>query len=237
MRQNMSIWMLDLDSSCIPLVNTVPHGGRIERLWEHSAGRQGIIFYRAMQNPLWDVLNLSRSSQWNWEISAVCAVESGCFLFKFSQLFMMMYCAPDRFNNTRRSNKYLATKHLCTNKTNRDAVSKWVIIIIIIMMYIYHALINALSAHIIHINLNMIFYTHIEHSPTKTIYIKYYTKKKCTINTRTHTDCSRNWVLILVRTEILWEEEGSLCVCACMLVYTLVYATHDLLSHTQENKS
>ena len=26
-------------------------------------------------------------------------------------------------------------------------------------MYIYHALINALSAHMIHINLNMIFYT------------------------------------------------------------------------------
>ena len=51
-------------------------------------------------------------------------------------------------------------------------------IIIIIIMYIYHALINALSAHMIHINLNMIFYTHAEHSPTKTIYIKYYIKKK-----------------------------------------------------------
>ena len=36
-------------------------------------------------------------------------------------------------------------------------------------MYIYHALINALSAHMIHINLNMIFCTHIKHSPTKTI--------------------------------------------------------------------
>ena len=46
--------------------------------------------------------------------------------------------------------------------------------IIIIIMYIYHALINSLSAHMIHINLNMIFYTHVEHSPTKTIYIKYY---------------------------------------------------------------
>ena len=45
-------------------------------------------------------------------------------------------------------------------------------IIIIIIMYIYHALINALSAHMIHINLYMIFYTHVEHSPTKTIYIK-----------------------------------------------------------------
>ena len=41
------------------------------------------------------------------------------------------------------------------------------IIIIIIIMYIYYALINALSAHMIHINLNIIFYTHVEHSPTK----------------------------------------------------------------------
>ena len=47
----------------------------------------------------------------------------------------------------------------------------------IIIMYIYDALINALSAHMIHINLNMIFYTHVEHSPTKTIYIKYYKNK------------------------------------------------------------
>ena len=52
-------------------------------------------------------------------------------------------------------------------------------------MYIYHALINALSAHMIQINLN-ILYTHVEHSPTKTIYIKYYTEKQT--NTRTtHT--------------------------------------------------
>ena len=50
-------------------------------------------------------------------------------------------------------------------------------------MYVYHALINALSAHMIHINLNMIFYTHVEQSPTKTIYIKYYAEKQT--NTRT----------------------------------------------------
>ena len=50
-------------------------------------------------------------------------------------------------------------------------------LIIIIIMYIYHALINALSAQMIHINLNMICYTHVKHSPTKTIYIKYYFKK------------------------------------------------------------
>ena len=45
-------------------------------------------------------------------------------------------------------------------------------LIIIIIMYIYHALINALSAHVIHMNLHMVFCTHVEHSPTKTIYIK-----------------------------------------------------------------
>ena len=48
--------------------------------------------------------------------------------------------------------------------------------LIIIIMYIYHALTNGLSAHVIHVNLNMIFYTHVEHSPTKTICIKYYLK-------------------------------------------------------------
>ena len=48
-------------------------------------------------------------------------------------------------------------------------------------MYIYHALINTLSTHVIRINLNTIFYTHVEHSPTKTIYIMYYTQ------THTHT--------------------------------------------------
>ena len=49
--------------------------------------------------------------------------------------------------------------------------------VIIITMYVYHALINTLSAHMIHINLNMIFCTHVEHRPTKTIYTKYYLKK------------------------------------------------------------
>ena len=48
--------------------------------------------------------------------------------------------------------------------------------ILIIIMYFYHALINALSAHMIHIHLDMIFYTHVKPSPTKTIYIKYYLK-------------------------------------------------------------
>ena len=71
----------------------------------------------------------------------------------------------------------------------------------LIIMCIYHALINALCAHMIHINLNMIFYTHVEHSPTKTIYIKYYWKQKQkttttkrTTNTHTHARARTHWL-------------------------------------------
>ena len=39
----------------------------------------------------------------------------------------------------------------------------------IIIMYIYHALINALNTHMIHINLNTTFYTHAAHSPPKQV--------------------------------------------------------------------
>ena len=53
----------------------------------------------------------------------------------------------------------------------------------IIIMYIYHALINALNAHTINVNLNTQFYTHVEHSPTETINIRYYIWK----HTHTHT--------------------------------------------------
>ena len=56
-------------------------------------------------------------------------------------------------------------------------------------MYIYYALINALSAHTIHINLNTIFYAHVEHSPTDTSYIRYYmeTHARARAHTNTHT--------------------------------------------------
>ena len=36
-----------------------------------------------------------------------------------------------------------------------------------IIIYICHALINALSAHMTHINLNTMFYTHVEDKPSK----------------------------------------------------------------------
>ena len=46
------------------------------------------------------------------------------------------------------------------------------------------SLIKALSAHMIHINLNMIFCTHVQPSPTKTVYIKYYTTQTTTNKTK-----------------------------------------------------
>ena len=45
-------------------------------------------------------------------------------------------------------------------------------------MYIYSVLINPLIAHMIHINLNTVFDTHLEQSSTNAIYMKYYSKKK-----------------------------------------------------------
>ena len=68
-------------------------------------------------------------------------------------------------------------------------------------MYIYHALINALSAHMIHINLDVIFYTHVQHSPTKTIYIKYYKKNK---KNKTHYTHTRMHTLTVAETGYLY---------------------------------
>ena len=60
--------------------------------------------------------------------------------------------------------------------------------VIIIMMYIYHPLINALSAHMIHINLNMIFYTYKAQSYQNNLHKVLYGKtNKHTHYTHTHT--------------------------------------------------
>ena len=42
---------------------------------------------------------------------------------------------------------------------------------IVMIMHVYHALINALSSHMIHINLNTIFCPHEEKCPTNAIYM------------------------------------------------------------------
>ena len=55
-------------------------------------------------------------------------------------------------------------------------------------MYIYHALINALSAHMIHINLNMIFYTHVEHRILYFICIIYIILKDISVRS--------NWICV-----------------------------------------
>ena len=41
---------------------------------------------------------------------------------------------------------------------------------------------NGLSAHVIHVNLNIIFYTHVVHSRTKIIYVECYTEKQFTLS-------------------------------------------------------
>ena len=52
----------------------------------------------------------------------------------------------------------------------------------------------------IHINLNMIFYTHVEHSPTKTIYIKYIyiTKNKKQLSLNSTGEGGREGILLVV---------------------------------------
>ena len=62
--------------------------------------------------------------------------------------------------------------------------TKWVLL----LLYIYHALINALSAHMIRINLNMTFYTHVEHSSTRTTHTKHHAERQTTLPLPLHTN-------------------------------------------------
>ena len=96
-------------------------------------------------------------------------------------------------------------------------------------MCIYHVLINALSAHMIHVNLNMMLYTHVEHSPIKTIYIKYYTETHthphahmhaCThartrTHARTHTHTHKHTHTRKVFSLALKDERVEQCLRSC----------------------
>ena len=53
------------------------------------------------------------------------------------------------------------------NKNNEDTVYHEIVMI----MHVYHALINALSSHMIHMNLNTIFCPHEEKCPTNAVYM------------------------------------------------------------------
>ena len=64
------------------------------------------------------------------------------------------------------------------------------------------------------INLNTIFYTHVEHGQTKTIYIEYYMEKQThTLHTHTHTHNDYQ----KLGTDISWDENtvrgGRFSVC------------------------
>jgi len=65
------------------------------------------------------------------------------------------------------------------------------IIITVIIMYIYHVLINALSAHMIHINLNKkILYTRREQSYQNNLHKVLYMETRTRIHTHTHFHCN-----------------------------------------------
>ena len=103
----------------------------------------------------------------------------------------------------------------------RSATDTWIFHSPIIIMYICHAHFNALSARMIHSNLNTIIRsTRRAQSYQNNLhkcYMESHTRTHTRIHARTHahtrahthtySDCSRNWVLILVGAEILWGEE------------------------------
>ena len=81
-------------------------------------------------------------------------------------------------------------------------------------MYIYHELINALSAHMIHINLNMIFYTHVERSLTKTTHTKHQTERQTSHSlqcdfVRCHTHRMHVCLTVTCRVH-LWQNDRGL---------------------------
>ena len=57
-------------------------------------------------------------------------------------------------------------------------INKLMVKKIIIIMCIHHVPINTLSTHMTHINLNILFYTHAEHSPSKTAHTNHHTERQ-----------------------------------------------------------
>ena len=110
-------------------------------------------------------------------------------------------------------------------------IFKWSVLwkIIIIIMYIYHALINALSTCMIHINLNVMFYTHqVEHSPTKTTHTKQDTERQTPHLTPQHTQKTQ------FKRVQHWSVSYIMHTRACTHVHTHthIHTTHTHHTHT-----
>ena len=113
-----------------------------------------------------------------------------------------------------------STREITTTDTNLTLIS-WRGMIshgsVIIKMHIYYVFINTLSAHMVQINLDTLFYMHVEHSPTKTIYVKYYIYGNA--HTHTHINCNE-----IKRMTFIW-----MCKCARACTHTHAH-TH---THTK----
>ena len=75
----------------------------------------------------------------------------------------------------------------------------WKSNLVILIMYIYHALINALSAHIMHINLNAIYVRRgqsYQNNLPKALYGNTHTHAYTCMHMHKKNDCNRNWVYI-----------------------------------------
>ena len=66
-----------------------------------------------------------------------------------------------------RKQSVLHSRERCCANQCSGYWSWWLVAFNNIIMYIYRALINALSTHMIHVNLKMMFYTHVEQSPIR----------------------------------------------------------------------
>ena len=78
--------------------------------------------------------------------------------------------AEARFNNSLRPRKPEGSLGRTAQDGHLDShTAPELCLLLLLLMYIYHALINALSAHVIHIKLNTIFYIRVEDSPSETI--------------------------------------------------------------------
>ena len=133
-------------------------------------------------------------------LSHVCILHHTCvWLLEFVHIFLFLRGREDLFT--------------VLSKQRTSSV-----LVIIIIMYIYHVLINALSTHIIHINLNMIFYTHVEHRLTQSTIWK--DKQRC-ISFTIHTPLSAEDKNICASYSDQHCLHLIFCACVCQLVYEL----------------